>query len=351
MNIGKIFLILLLVLIGISITAVLYLGITSSTKPFKDTAGKQIEGSIARLEELEINGLKQWILIRGKDKNNPVLLWLHSGPGTAQMPWAHHNDSLLEEHFVVVHWDQRGAGKSNHRDFNINTMTVQQYKDDALVLIEHLADLFNQNKIFLLGHSWGTQLGIELVYENPELIHAYISVGQVVDHARAIEIATAWLKAEMEKAGDEKGLTKLQNIENPALYHSDYRELAQMVIAYGGNITISMGEMALIAFQAREYNFIDYFRLLNSMNRGGGPLHPDGIMKQYNYIQSIPKIEIPVYFFIGRNDYNTPFMLVEEYYQILEAPYKELVVFEQSAHTPFFSEPEKFNRELIKIAD
>jgi len=339
-------LILLLLLIG---TCILYLGIRSSVRPFKDEAGNELPGSIAVLEAVEINGINQWISIRGKDRTNPVLLWLHGGPGSAQMSMSHHFDKELEEEYVVVHWDQRGAGKSNHRGFPEETMTIQQFKDDTVVLINYLQERLEQEKIYLLGHSWGTQLGIELVDKYPEKFNAFIAVSQVVDHARAVEIASDWLRQEMKKSGDQEGLEKLDEIDNPAYYHSDYREFAQLAVSYGGNYDKSLLELALISFKAPEYTFIDYYRLLDGMNRGGAPIHRDGIMTQFNYMDSIPEIEVPIYFFIGRNDYNTPYQLVEEYFNEIKAPAKELIVFEDSAHTPFISENQKFNHELIKI--
>jgi hypothetical protein len=117
---------------------VFYLGVWASTPPITDADGNEVPGSIAVLEKVTPGGLEQWILIRGTNAANPVLLWLHGGPGAAQMPLAHHIDGHLEERFVVVHWDQRGAGKSNHRGFDERTMRVERYVDDARELVEHL---------------------------------------------------------------------------------------------------------------------------------------------------------------------------------------------------------------------
>ena len=341
-------LMLFLVVAGV---AMIYLGVFPSTSPIRDDGGIVIPDSITILEAVELNGMEQWISIRGYDRSNPILLWLHGGPGSAQMPLSHYLDGELEKHYVVVHWDQRGAGKSNHRGFSEEMMTVEQYKEDALALIAYLTNFLGQDKIYLLGHSWGTQLGIELVAENPDLFHAYISVSQVVDHARAINIATRWLRREMEKSGDAEGLIKLNSIENPVLNHGDYREFANLAIDYGGNYDRSIMELALIAFRAPEYTFIDYYRLLDGMERGGAPLHKEGIMAQFNYIEQVPEVGVPVYFLIGEHDYNTPMKLVEEYFKALEAPHKELFVFEESAHTPFLSEPEEFTEVLIKIKE
>ncbi|WP_211231327.1 alpha/beta fold hydrolase [Halonatronum saccharophilum] len=295
--------------------------------------------------------MKQWILIRGNDKSKPILLWLHGGPGGTQMPLAHHLDKKLEEEFVVVHWDQRGAGKSNHSAFDEDTMSLEQFKDDTYQLVNYLKEKFNRDKIYLLGHSWGTQLGIELVTQYPDDFWAYISVSQVVNSHRAIDIAYDWLKNEFKQTENQIGLNKLKEIKKDPYSHAQFRQLIQLVDEQGGSFDQGMWELAKIALRASEYNILDYFRLLAGMNRGGGPMHKDGQIPENDYLAKITSVEVPIYFLIGKKDYNTPFKLVEEYYELIEAPKKELIIFEDSAHTPFLKETSKFNQEVIKVKE
>ncbi len=345
----KVMIFLAATLVVLTLATFFYLGITSSTRQFKDADGNVLPASIASLEEVELGGLKQWISIRGKDESNPVLLWLHGGPGAAQMSLSHYLDQDLEEEFVVVHWDQRGAGKSNHGGFEEETMTFEQFKSDSLELVEYLKESLNKEKIYLLGHSWGTHLGTELVAEYPEHFHAYIGVSQLVDSRRQHEIAYKWLEEEIEKQGDQDSLNQLRAIGEPPYSHSKYVEFAQLVGSYGGNFDIEMWRLALISFGADEYTFMDYYRLLDGMNRGGGPIHHGEEMLQFNFPEEVPALEVPTFFIAGKQDYNTPLALVEEYYEILEAPQKELIVFENSAHTPFLADIERFSREVIEI--
>jgi pimeloyl-ACP methyl ester carboxylesterase len=251
---------------------VFYLGVWASTPPITDADGNEVPGSIAVLEKVTLGGLEQWILIRGTNAANPVLLWLHGGPGAAQMPLAHHIDGHLEERFVVVHWDQRGAGKSNHRGFDERTMRVERYVDDARELVEHLRRRLGQDKLVLLGHSSGTQLGIELAHAHPEYFHAYIGVSQVVNHARATEIARDWLLQTIDPVEAPDDLRALREIEIPARRHSEYRKLNRLVDAYGGSFDVPVTQLAMIAMRAPEYMVLDYLRLLRGMNRGGGPI-------------------------------------------------------------------------------
>ncbi|MDI6706042.1 MAG: alpha/beta hydrolase [Bacillota bacterium] len=175
-----------------------------STPAIKDEQGNVPADSIASLDKVDIGGMDQWILVRGKDVSNPVLLWLHGGPGAAQMPIARHFNGALEEHFIVVHWDQRGAGKSNPFGFEEQTMTFEQFVDDAHQMTQYLKKRFNKDKIYLVGHSWGSQMGIMLAHLYPDDYYAYVAVSQVVDDNAGAEIAYKWLMEEIKKKGNNK---------------------------------------------------------------------------------------------------------------------------------------------------
>ena len=321
-----------------------------STNQIKDADGNIIPGSIAELTELEIGGMSQWILKRGYDQSNPVLLWLHGGPGAAQMPLAHYLDGELEREFVVVHWDQRGAGKSNHSGFDEATMTFDQFLSDTHELIEYLKGRFNQDKIYLLGHSWGTMLGMEYALRQPGNLYAFISVSQVVDNHRGGKIAYSWLTEQIRESSSESDMSKLNELgEPPYTKHSDHVDFAGLIGDYGGNFDVSMYRLARIAFRAPEYRLRDYYRWLNGANRGSGPMWDEIFARHIDYIIEVPSVAIPVWFLVGDQDKNTPRRLVEEYFEVIDAPLKRLVVFESSAHTPFLGEPEKFSEEVINV--
>jgi pimeloyl-ACP methyl ester carboxylesterase len=287
------------------LAVILFLGVSGSTPPITGADGRPLPNSIAALESVEIGGLRQWILMRGADRGNPVLLWLHGGPGGAQMPFAHHLDRALEQHFVVVHWDQRGAGKSNHGGFDEGTMRLERYIEDTRELLDHLRRRLGVERVILLGHSWGSRLGIEIVARHPERIVAYVGVSQVVDHERATLIARDWLEGVIDPETDPEDLRELRSIEMPARRHGEYRRLNQLTDRYGGSLDLPVRQLALIALRAPEYGALDYLRLLQGMNRGGGPMHEGGVIESYNYIESVPAVDVPVYFLSGDGDYNT----------------------------------------------
>lgn len=160
---------------------------TSRTPQIRDEKGKVIPGSIASLEKVYIGGVKQWILIRGRSVNNPVLLFLHGGPGSAEWPLVRDYNRSLEDHFIHVYWEQRGAGKSYSK--NIGNMHIDQFISDTRELLQYLQKRVNREKVFLIGHSWGSLLGILTAEKYPELFHAYIGVGQFVSAKEQEEIS------------------------------------------------------------------------------------------------------------------------------------------------------------------
>jgi len=308
---------------------------------------------IASLEAVTLGGVKQWILIRGQDRSNPVLLFLHGGPGSPEMPLEHHFGPPLEEHFVVVHWDQRGAGKSWHPGLPKDSMTIEQFISDTHELVELLRKRFGQEKIYLMGHSWGSLLGVRVVQKYPDLFYAYIGIGQCVDLKRNEEISYQFVLEEAEKRGNQKALRQLKKIGPPP--YDNLRELGtqrKWLTRFGGGITREgkFSPLIKIAIKAPEYTPADFVKYLYGNYYGSKHLE-DEVMT-INFLEQAPRLEAPVYFFEGRHDYNTPWELVQEYYEKLDAPSgKHLVWFENSAHSPNLEEPGKFVDELIKALE
>ena len=341
-------LLVILVIIAVIIISVKVLT-SGKSLAIKDENGYIKKKSIVELEKIEIGGMDQWILVRGNNRNNPILLWLHGGPGAAQMP-VYKYTADLEKEFVVVHWDQRGAGKSNPKDFDENTMTIQQFINDTHELTQYLKKKFMQEKIYLLGHSWGTQIGIEMAFKYPEDYFAYIGMSQLVDPKRGNEIAYNWLMEKVKEKGNQKDTKTLVDIGLPPYKeHDRFVKFINMVNRFGGSFDLSMLNLAWTALQAPEYELKDYMAWINGANRGSGPMWEE--TQKINTIEQFNKIDIPVYFFSGKNDYNTPLKLVEEYYEVLQTKKKDLVIFENSAHTPCFNETEKFNLELFRVKE
>jgi pimeloyl-ACP methyl ester carboxylesterase len=345
-----IFLILILVVIVI---ALLLPGYTSK---ITDAEGKTIPGSIASLEKIKLGGAEQWILLRSENIKNPVLLFLHGGPGTSEMSLVRkYNMAALEKHYTVVLWDQRGAGKSYPAIKNSSAMNIEQFISDTHELTLMLCQRFNKEKIYLAGHSWGSALGVLTVKQYPELYYAYIGIGQVVNMLEGERISYEWTLAQAIKAKDNKSIKKLAAMGAPP-YSGNWQSKTitqrRILGKYGGEVYgNSKGGFPVTIkslLRATEFSWIDrinFFRGILSTMRLMWPQ----IMK-INLMEQAPELKVPVYFLEGRYDYEAPSVLAEQYYNLLKAPFKEIIWFENSAHFLNAEEADKFNETLIKKA-
>ncbi len=324
--------------------------LTASTPRIVDENGNTPKDSIAELRKVELNGRKQWISLRGWDKNAPVLLFLAGGPGGTQMAAVRHELAELEKHFVVVNWDQPGSGKSYYAEKTKN-ITAQTYIEDGCALTEYLKERFSQEKIYLVGESWGSALGIFLVDKYPESYHAFIGTGQMVDfaetermdYAKALEIA--------QSKGDTAIIQRLKANGEPPYYGKDVTWKSAVYLNYlsaymAANPEIhNPGYNTLRDIGSSEYGLLDkinFFRgIVNTFNHVYQQLYNIDLRKGHT------KLDVPVYFFLGRHDVNAPTVMVEEYMRVLDAPEKRIVWFEHSGHSPWINERTKFVREVL----
>ncbi len=189
-------------------------------------------------EWVTLNGDRQNIRVRSKDIRNPVILFLHGGPGVCDRHWVMHYQSSLARHYTMVLWDQRGSGKSYRNSVRSRIPQVEEYIQDARVLVEYLCQCFEQDKIIIAGHSWGTVIGTALASRYPEHIMAYISQGQVVNGAENERISYEFCLEEARKRKDEKALEKLEgNAPVKGVYPSAKAMRAQRdcLTRYGGS--------------------------------------------------------------------------------------------------------------------
>ncbi|MFO8058203.1 MAG: alpha/beta hydrolase [bacterium] len=309
--------------------------------------------SVASLEEVELGGVEQWVLLRGADADNPVLLFLHGGPGSPEMPTNHEFGGWLEESFVLVHWDQRGAGKSFSASVPSESMNVENFISDAIELTDYLRRRFSEDRIYIAGHSWGSLLGSLTVSRRPELYHAYVGIGQAVDLKRNEEISYEYVVNEARERNDRLGKMQLEAIGPPP-----YDSLNELVVQrtylrkYGGatHDPDNYNRFIRASLSAPEYTALDLVRY--QLGTFYSIRYMWDEVLTYNLIEQVPRIEVPVYFMHGRHDYNTPWELVKEYYRKLEAPAgKSLVWFESSAHSPNLEEPEKFAECMADVVE
>jgi pimeloyl-ACP methyl ester carboxylesterase len=339
---------ILIILLGL----ILILWIISPGKPdpITDASGKPIEGSISSIETIRLGGVDQYLIFRGQDATKPVMLFLHGGPGSPQIAFMKHFNTDMEKDFVMVYWEQRGSGKSFSKDIPTESMTLEQFIADTRELSEYLAERFNQKQIYIMGHSWGSLLGIMTAYKHPELFRAYFGIGQVADQFRGEKVGFEWAKEQALNHNDKKAIKALANLNFPdSLARSkewiDYMTKQRMYVnKYGGGTTRDfrgMWPLISMVLKAKEYTMSDklnYMRgsLFSLKNMWNEVIHT-------NLFNEIDSMQVPVYIFHGKYDYTTPYCVSKDFYDQLKAPEKVFYSFENSAHSPVMEEVEKFN--------
>jgi pimeloyl-ACP methyl ester carboxylesterase len=311
------------------------------------TAPLEEPGAIAALERIELGGVPQTILVRGRDPAKPVLLFVHGGPGFGQLPLAPLYSGELERHFVVVHWDQRGAGAScAGTDFA--SVTRERIVADAIELSERLRARFGGRPIFLLGHSWGSVVGALAAQQRPELFAAYVGMGQVVNGRRNEELSYRFVVDEAQRRGDTEALAELAQVRPPYPTPRELGVQRRWLGAYRGSLhAVERAREALpAALFGREYTLATRVRFFPCFGRSLERLW--GGLDGFDAITQIPRLEIPVFFFTGREDWNTPFALTEEWAASLTAPHVELVWFDGVGHVPPLEAPEAFQARLVE---
>ena len=322
--------------------------------------GTRIEAAngISSLEEIELGGLKQWIFIRGTDQNNPVLLFLHGGPGAPLlgMSSSRKYDAEMIKHFTVVHWDQRGAGKSFYSDIPVDSMTLDRFVEDCNELIDYLRNRFHTQKVFIVAHSGGTIIGIKTAYQYPEKIHAYVGVAQVINEYEQHKVSYDFLVEEAEKSGDVSRQNAIKAI-GPPPYESPkkFLEMEGHVGHYGGfmhdkRMRAQMLNLVISFLTSPEYSLLEGIRTFS--NRGFdftiNAMWEE--LKNVNLTKEIQSIKVPIYFFEGKYDVTTPTVIVEEFFDNLDAEKgKTLFIFENSGHMPMIEEKEKYQDLLINV--
>jgi len=314
--------------------------------------------ALESLEALRIGGIDQWIFVRAADPRAPVLLFLHGGPGSPMMPLAREFEGSLARHFVVVHWDQRGAGKSFSLRIPRDSMTRERFVADAIELTERLRARFGVERIFLAGSSWGTVLGADLVSRRPDLFHAFVAIATDVHGPKGEEISYAYVRECLRDRGDTDDLRALEEI-GPPPYDSvlDVARQRQWLRRCGGMFhdPSRTSFFARYGYASPEYSLLDIVRFAVGEAFSGGTLVMD-LLRSVDLPAQVPRIEVPVFFFQGRHDRQTPSVLVEDYFARLDAPRgKRLFWFEHSAHDLYREEPERLQRllveELLPLAD
>jgi len=304
------------------------------------------DNSISTLEQVEINGSGHEIMIRGNDKDNPVIIVVHGGPGSPEIPYADKYYGLLESNFTIVNYDQRASGKSYDFFEDYSNLSTDLLVDDLLALTDYITERLGKEKVILMSHSSGTYIGIQAAYKSPEKYEAYVGIGQMSDTKESELESLNYCITQAQKAGNTDDVSYLQGLTKQ-IENGDMVTPRDYVMKYGGSTRLidnPDGDNIGVLLSS-EYNLLDVIRY----NYGMGYSQK----KLLNHILENPlpnivtKLEISIYFAMGKHDYMTSYHAAKKYFDMIEAKDKKFITFEKSAHYPQFEEKKEFNEWMV----
>jgi len=322
----------------------------ASTDPILGANGERLPGSIAELTRVEIGGHDLAMMIRGQSIDDPVLLFLAGGPGGSELGAFRRHANGLEEDFVVVTFDQRGTGKSYHQLEPTSTLTLDNAVTDVLEVTRYLRERFGEERVYLVGQSWGTTLGVLAVQREPELYHAFVGVGQMISQRETDRIFYADTLAWARETGNT-GLVETLTAIGPPPYESilDYEPALSYehdVYPYDHSQN-SEGEGGF-----SENLFVEEYTLAEQVHNLGAFLDVFSIL--YPQLQEIDfrvdatQLDVPIYLVQGRFEARGRAELVEEWFEMLQAPNKEMIVLDTSGHRSLFEQPDRFHQVMTE---
>lgn len=309
---------------------------------------------IEEAQAVAIGGIEQWISVRGRDRRNPILLFVHGGPASTELPVSWLYQSGWEDYFTVVQWDQRGAGKTyvaNDPKAVEPTIGVDRMVADGEEVVQWLREHYGKRKIFVLGHSWGSIIGLELARRHPDWLHAYVGMGQMIYGRDNERIGYEWALRAARDDGNAEAVKALEGIApypraDGSATVDQILVQRQWVIYYGG-----------LTWRRRDFDYAldaaklspDYTRQELSPEDGIGESLPRLLSTLLAYdVRGVRQLNCPVFIFAGKYDYETPSELAVAWLTALHAPLKGLVRFEKSAHMMELEEPGKMLVHLVE---
>ena len=337
------------------IVLVVMVVIPASTPPILGENGKPLPGSIAELTTVRLGGKDQAIMIRGYSVDKPVLLYLSGGPGQTDLPYTRVLFKDLEKDFIVVGWDQRGSGKSYAALDPVATLTLDQAVSDTIELADYLRDRFDEPKIYLLGESWGSTLGVLAVQRQPDRFYAFIGSGQMVSQRETDRRLYQDVLALAAQTGDEALAQKMRAYGEPPYqdilaypfvmeqYDRLYKPHTPPQAYIERGMAADLGPWGI---KASEYNLVEKVNVLRAALDMFSVMYPQ--IQGVDFRTDVPRLEVPVYILDGEAELTSRRDLALEWYTQLQAPIKHLYSFENSAHSTAFEQFEIFHEILLE---
>lgn len=312
--------------------------------PLRDATGNVIAGSLSERVTTLIGGIPQAMILQSVDPANPVLLFLHGGPGMPEFFMELDYPTGLERHFTMVWWEQRGAGMSFSADIPPETMTMEQMIADTVEVADYLRSRFGQDRILLLGHSWGSYLGIQVAAAAPDRFRAYVGMAQIVHQLRSEVMAHDYLLGVYRTRGDagmvrrlEAAPVSMEDGLSPEWMRLRDAAMHRAGVGHTRDISSVITGIFLPVWRVRAYTLIDKINVWRG-KIWSRPFFWENLL-QDDLSTRLTDFDLPIHIFVGRHDQTANPELSRAYFDVIEAPAKGFHVFENSAHSPLFEEP------------
>lgn len=321
------------------------------------TAGKSIvdkDYPIYFLGKIKLGNFPQSVIVRGTNEANPIMIHLHGGPGYPLYPFLKEMKPL-EKMYTMVYWEQRGTAKSYNSTLSNESMNTDSLLRDLDELVQWVKQKYGVTKVFLWGHSWGTNLGILYAARHPENLWSYVGTGQSVNLYANERACYAFAKSQAQQHGNKRAQRQLQKIDTVNYTLKEALEVRKWVYTFGGIVHSNQEQKSYVnwdllekVWQTPEYTFHDKMNLIKHRTYSGEQLWDD--MMAINLTKQASEVDVPVYFLEGKYDHLVSSQLALSYYNELKAPEgKHWVWFENSAHRPQKEEPGKFLEWMKKV--
>jgi len=283
-------------------------------------------------DTVTVGNIKQVISYTGS-KDLPIILFLHGGPGSSRMKQADIFSNILQEHFLVVQWDQRETGRTLALNKSSVPITLELMENDTYELIDLMLKKFKQKKLYLVGESWGTVLGFKVAEKHPQLLNGYIAFSPVVNQIKSEQILLEELKLFAKEKGNTAAQKELKAVEFPYKNYQDLYYSRRWMLDYDGHLISEKDTAAL-----KQY--------IEDWSKAWLPTWNEAMLQ--NLSADLPKIDCPVYFFLGEKDLQTNFNVAKDYFKILKAPKKKIFLFKTAGHSVLTEEAERVQAIIVE---
>jgi len=312
--------------------------------------GKKSKNLIHIEEYVAINGINQYLFHSGRKYENPVMLFLHGGPGSVESLFAHVFQEKWEDIFTVVHWDQRGSGKTLTKNPD-KYPTIDSMIKDLFEIIQYLKKKYNKQKIIILGHSWGSVLGSTFIKKYPEEVAYYIGVGQVVSMLENERVGYQKVKELILQANDKKSIKKLEilgdypgdKFDNKSMKKCG--EIRRLQGKYNLAVKIDFSILKYV-FKSPIFKLSDIFAMMKGIKSNEKVID---FLGAFDLNLEPAEYKVPIYYILGGNDWQTPYVIAEKYFNKINAPAKNFYLIPDAGHMTMIDQPDLFFETLLEI--